>query len=98
MNILYAIMCFQVSPGLGNGSIFLRIKDVLAVLKKITVQHDKEFFKFYRVVGGCSEKAQSSLLAQSGSQNLNLHFSLAIAAYVNYFYCSSGTLLKYVEK
>lgn len=52
MNILYAIMCFQVPPGLGNGSIFLWIKDVLAVLKKITLQHDKEFLEFFRVVRG----------------------------------------------
>lgn len=36
MNILYAIMCFQVPPGLGNGSIFLWIEDVLGVLKNYT--------------------------------------------------------------
>lgn len=63
MNILYAIMCFQVSPGLGNGSIFLRIKDVLAALKKIVLRHDKEFLKFYRVVRGRSKKAQGNLSA-----------------------------------
>lgn len=49
------------------------------------MQHDKEFLEFFRVVRGHSEKVQGSLSAQSGGQNLNPHFILAITAYVNYF-------------